>query len=501
MNGVPSQMRILIPQYLRQTQKQTLALQIRNMVATSTNGQQYQQPFEKLQVVTSTNGQQHQQPFGKLEGEDYDRFLNSSAKTLELSLIRRLCSLQTHSPPGTHFLACGLPNPSLFPFKEAKLTLKSGETITLDGKLIDDAQQYTETTGYSPLVKQVKELVVRYHNPPNLDNSDFIITIGAQDGFTRAMSLLLSPGDFVITENPTFTGMLSAIKQYDVNILGVKSDAFGMIPESLEEILSSKWDPNKIRKAQTGIPKVLYINPTGSNPSGVSSTRERKEKIYELARLYNILIIEDDPYYFIEFRDPKTYADSFLSMDTDGRVLRFDSFSKLIASGLRIGFLTGPKELVLKYLEHMEATTLQASTLSQVIASELLKKWSTEGLETHIENIRQFYRKQRDAMNAAAEKYLKGLCEWNIPTGGMFLWIKVLVLDDVEEMVLKRGPSKGLILMPGNPFMVDHNKPCPYVRLSYSFSSASDLEEACKLFADLIREEVELCSKQKTIKN
>ncbi|KAB7494335.1 hypothetical protein Anas_04778 [Armadillidium nasatum] len=90
MNGVPAQMRILIPKYLRQTQKQTLALQIRNMVATSTNGQQYQQPFEKLQVATSTNGQQHQQPFGKLEGEDYDRFLNSSAKTLELSLIRRL---------------------------------------------------------------------------------------------------------------------------------------------------------------------------------------------------------------------------------------------------------------------------------------------------------------------------------------------------------------------------------------------------------------------------
>ncbi|RXG71383.1 Kynurenine/alpha-aminoadipate aminotransferase, mitochondrial [Armadillidium vulgare] len=186
MNGVPAQMRILIPRIYVRLKKQTLALQIRNMVATSTNGQQYQQPFEKLQVVTSTNGHNTNNHSGS--------------------------SLQTHSPPGTHFLACGLPNPSLFPFKEAKLTLKSGETITLDGKLIDDAQQYTETTGYSPLVKQVKELVVRYHNPPNLDNSDFIITIGAQDGFTRAMSLLLSPGDFVITENPTFTGMLSAFQ-------------------------------------------------------------------------------------------------------------------------------------------------------------------------------------------------------------------------------------------------------------------------------------------------
>ncbi|MCL4140216.1 UNVERIFIED_CONTAM: hypothetical protein GTU68_001550, partial [Idotea baltica] len=384
--------------------------------------------------------------------------------------------LQNVASPATISLAGGFPSPTGFPFKDAILNLTSGGKLVLDEELLNHAQQYGPTTGHPPLLERTKGIVRRYHNPPNWDNSQVSITAGSQDGFSRSLEMLLEPGDYVIVEQPSFCGALSVMNPYKLKYLEVETDDLGMKPESLEKVLSM-WSPDEVREAREGVPKVIYTNPSGSNPIGASLSTKRKESIYEIARRYNLLILEDDPYYFIQFGDPKNIPKSFLSLDTDGRVMRFDSFSKIVCPGFRIGYVTGPKRLVNKIVQHSQVTILHTSSFSQVICNELLKQWGDDGLERNMLKIRDFYSTQKNHLNKAAEKYLSGLCEWNTPVGGMFLWVKVLGLTDTTEMVIKRALKKEILLMPGNTFMVNHTKPCNYLRLSFSYCTPSEMEQ------------------------
>ncbi|KAJ6650200.1 hypothetical protein lerEdw1_013529 [Lerista edwardsae] len=142
--------------------------------------------------------------------------------------------------------------------------------------------------------------------------------------------MLTNPGDNILIDEPNYTGSVLALQPLGCNLIKVPSDQHGIIPKALKEILS-QWKNDNVHKLNTKTPKFLYTVPNGGNPSGSSLTAERKKEIYKLASKYNFLIIEDDPYYFVQFE--KTKAPSFLSMDTDGRVLRCDTFSKVISSG------------------------------------------------------------------------------------------------------------------------------------------------------------------------
>ncbi|RXG71460.1 Kynurenine/alpha-aminoadipate aminotransferase, mitochondrial [Armadillidium vulgare] len=304
------------------------------------------------------------------------------------------------------------------------------------------AQQYGVTKGYLPLLKQVEELVLRYHNPPNYANSRVIVNIGAQDGFSRTLEMVLSPGDYVIVEEPTFCGALCVMRPLNVNFLGIKIDDQGNDPRTL-----------KRGSFQNGILKKL-----GTLCQESPRTLKPRSSI-------SIYLSQEFP-------------ESFLSIDTDGRVMRMDSFAKIISSGFRIGYLTGPEPLVDKYIQHSEMTMMHPSCLSQVVISEILTKWSTEGFENHVKDVRKLYSDRKEALNKAVKKHLS-------------------VLEDTEEMIVKRAFKKELILMTGNPFMIDDKKPCPYLRLSYSFLPPEKFDEACRRTAELIREEVELCAKNK----
>jgi len=151
----------------------------------------------------------------------------------------------------------------------------------------------------------------------------------------------------------------------------------------------------------------MYVNPTGANPSGAVISTERKRQIYEIAQSYDLLILEDDPYYFLHFleEDPVT----FLSLDTDCRVLRFDSFSKVLSSGLRVGFVTGPSQMVRALELSLQASVLHAPSLSQVLVDAVLRSWGVEGLHEHAKKVRALYRRRRDLMVAAAQKHLAGI--------------------------------------------------------------------------------------------
>lgn len=237
-------------------------------------------------------------------------------------------------------------------------------------------------------------------------------------------------------------------------------------------------------------PKFLYINPTGANPTGTVLPENRRREIYDLACQHDLLILEDDPYYFLQFMPER--PPSFLSMDTEGRVLRFDSFSKVLSSGLRLGFVCGPQALVERIQLHMQVSVLHASSLSQVIAHELLNQWGIQGFMNHVEEIEAFYLRRRDIMLEAANKHLNGLCQWNIPAGGMFLWFKVPDVKDTWDMLLKRGLEKNIMLLPGHGFMPGMKKgetTCSYMRAAFSVAKEEDFDVAFEKLATLIKEE------------
>ncbi|XP_055435653.1 kynurenine/alpha-aminoadipate aminotransferase, mitochondrial-like [Bubalus kerabau] len=228
-------------------------------------------------------------------------------------------------------------------------------------------------------------------------------------------------------------------------MINVSSDEHGIIPDSLREILS-KWKPEDSKDPEKNSPKFLYTVPNGNNPSGNSLTAERKREIYELARKYDFLIIEDDPYYFMQFNKP--WAPTFLSLDVDGRVIRADSFSKVLSSGLRVGFITGPKPLIERIVLHIQVSTLNTSTFSQLLVSQLLHQWGEEGFLTYIDRVIDFYRKQRDALLAAADKWLSGLAEWQVPTAGMFLWVKIKGIHDVRKLIEEKAVKNERLQVP-----------------------------------------------------
>ncbi|MEE6460989.1 hypothetical protein FKM82_001165 [Ascaphus truei] len=423
---------------------------------------------------------------------NYARFIAAVSAARTESPIRALTDLMLRSPPSVISLAAGVPNPDTFPFKSASVVVRDGTTIEIGENLMKKALQYSASPGIPELVSWLKDLQKTLHNPPTLTYSpekgqmELCVTSGSQEGLSKVFEMIVNPGDNVLLDAPTYSGTLAALKPLGCNIICVPTDQHGIIPQALKEILS-KWKPEDAAKPERKSPKFLYTIPNGGNPTGASLTTERKMEIYQLAHEYDFLIIEDDPYYFLQFGKP--WAPTFLSMDVDGRVLRTDSMSKILSSGLRIGFLSGPKPLVDRVILHIQASTLHTSTFTQVVTSQLLHKWGIKGFLEHTESVIDFYSRQRVAMLSSADKWLTGLAEWHSPSAGMFLWIKVKGVADTHQMIMEKAMQKEVLLVPGSAFNIETTESSPYVRASFSISSPEQIDQGLERLAMLIMEE------------
>uniref|UniRef100_A0A671W4E2 Kynurenine/alpha-aminoadipate aminotransferase, mitochondrial n=1 Tax=Sparus aurata TaxID=8175 RepID=A0A671W4E2_SPAAU len=423
---------------------------------------------------------------------NYARFLTAVSAARKPSPIRMLTELQQRSPPSLISLAGGAPNPNTFPFQSASIQVKNGQTITFDEVAMNRALQYSASSGIPELLTWMKNLQKNLHNPPTASYApekgqmEMCVTTGSQEGLCKVFEMLVNPGDNVLLDAPTYSGTLATLEPLGCNLINVSSDHHGMIPAALKEVLS-RWDPSEVHKPGSTAPKILYTIPNGGNPTGASMTTQRKQEVYELARQYDMLIIEDDPYYYLQFDKP--WAPTFLSMDVDGRIIRTDSFSKILSSGLRIGFVTGPKPLVDRVVLHIQASTMHTSTFTQLV---LLFKTTVAYILKHAEGsirmVIEFYSKQRDAMISSADKWLKGLSEWHAPSAGMFLWIKLKGIADTQQLIMKKALEKEVLLVPGGVFMINSSEPCPYVRAAFSLATPEQIDEAFRRLASLIKE-------------
>ena len=384
-----------------------------------------------------------------------------------------------------------MPNAKTFPFERVTMQCNGGIELSLEGGSLEEALQYSATPGLPALNKFLFDLQVNEHNmTPQTSmgiERSLTITQGSQDGLSKVFDMLLDSNDALLVESPTYSGSLAYLQPKGCRLIEVECDEGGLVPDKLESTLQH-WNP--VREGGYPRPKVLYTIPTGSNPTGASLSLERKKAIYDIASKYNLLILEDDPYYYLRLDDggDRSKHPSFLELDTnDARVLRFDSFSKILSSGMRIGFVTGPKPLIDRINLHTQASNLHPAGITQAMVLGLLQAWGKEGWEKHLTNVCTFYRTQRDHFLDSATKHLTGLVEWNEPTAGMFVWMKLLGVDDTQEWIETKAIESKVLLVPGSVFLPNPH-PSQYVRAAYSTASPEDMDTALQRLARLLSE-------------
>lgn len=417
---------------------------------------------------------------------DYSQFISISSSRRRPALTRELTKRQYGAPKESISLAEGMPNEVTFPFQAINIVMKDGSALNIQGAQLHSALQYIPSQGYPPLLKKLRDFTYQIHNPPYWQERDIIMTNGSQDGISKSLEMLVNEGDSVLVQNPLYAGTEIILKPFKPNLIGIEQDEYGIIPQKLIDALENC----KAYSEEGGgnrMPKVIYLNPTGSNPTGVTMTLERRKEVYKICCDYNIIILEDDAYYFLHFLDEEPV--SFLSLDVEGRVVRFDSMSKVLSSGLRLAWLTAPKQLVHNIELHIQSAILHSSTLSQVIMDNLLSTWGFNGLLSQFSYVRRYYKARRDFTLASMEKHLKDVCEWTVPSGGLFVWIKVRGVADVYDMLLTRGLRKNITFVPGHAFMADPTEACQYIRASFSKVPLKQVDKAMQLLGELIREE------------
>ncbi|XP_063876667.1 kynurenine/alpha-aminoadipate aminotransferase, mitochondrial-like isoform X1 [Scylla paramamosain] len=374
-------------------------------------------------------------------------------------------------------LASGLPNPEFFPLREATFSLKDGKVIHVPQDLINVALQYGSPAGMPQLVDQLMTMTAELLAPPHMDGRKVLVTAGANVASYIIAQTFIDPGDYAFIPEMAYPHIHHVFKDAEARIVPVPSDDGGIRPDMLREALE---------KSSDGRRKLMYIVPHGDNPTGITMSENRMRELYSLACEYDFLIMEDDPYYFLQY-DPQV-SSSFLSLDTEGRVLRVDTFSKTIGAGVRLGYITADQPFVDKLTTMHSFIMTHASPFSQVFVSELLRCLGHEGFIEMAKSNAKKYKQLRDVVLQAATKHLTGLCEWRVPNG-MFLWLKVLGLKDVTETV-NVCCSKGLLFVPGCQFMVDSTQPCPYIRMSFSLITPESVDKVFQILADVIREEL-----------
>lgn len=370
--------------------------------------------------------------------------------------------------PGYLSMASGNPNVATFPVKEFE---KITHEIFEDAKGDDDKTRalwaYGFVQGCTDLVDILKKRYMDGMGIGNKETDELQIFAGAQqvlDLMTRAYA---NEDEIVLVEDVTYGGALTAFWGYHAKTLGVPMDKDGIIPEELEKMC--KQYGKKI--------KFLYTIPTFQNPMGVEWSPERRKAVYDLAVKYNFLILEDSPYFELRYsgEEPPTIK----SFDTTGHVVFTSSMSKVMAPGLRIGFVIASKEVLFWLSRGKEVQDMNNSQLTQEIAARYMTEYD---FSAHVKDNCKFYVHNRDVMMASLDKYLKGKATWTYPNGGFFLWVYLpegISGDNLAKYLLE---EEKLIILPGSLYRPD-GKDVNAVRLCYSVCTPEQIDDAIQRFA------------------
>jgi len=394
--------------------------------------------------------------------------LSETSKSLRRSEIRELLKLTRQ--PGIISFAGGLPYPGLFPTEVMKDVLST--ILEREGDL---ALQYGPTEGDSRLIDFLVKWM-RKDEGAEIDKENILIVSGAQQALDLISKVFIDPEDPIIIGLPSYIGALQAFRSIRAKMIGVPVGKQGMDVDKVEEILK------KYGKKGEKI-KFIYVVPDFQNPSGVTMTLERREKLLELCYEYGTIVIEDSPYRELRFEGES--IPMLGAMDKRGYAFSLHTFSKILFPGTRIGWIIANKAIMDKLVMAKQPTDLCSSPFAQSVIYEFCRRGL---LKPHIKKIVKVYRKKRDLMLEALEKYMpneEGI-DWTHPHGGLFLWVSLPEHLDAEELFPKAVEKKVAYVM-GSAFHFDRSGKNT-MRLNFSFPSEEQIEEGIKRLADLVVE-------------
>ena len=389
--------------------------------------------------------------------------LAARAEKMNPSVIREI--LKVTERPGIISFAGGLPSPKTFPISEFSAACQ----MVLQGKgeaYGQAALQYAASEGYAPL----REMVAA-NLPWKVDAAQVLITTGSQQGLDLVAKVLIDTGSRVLVETPTYLGALQAFTPMEPEVVSVASDDDGVLIQDLE--LKSTHQGQRAR--------FLYLLPNFQNPTGRTMSEARRAALSQKAAELGLPIVEDNPYGDLWFDAPPPLP---LTARSPAGCIYLGSFSKVLAPGLRLGFLIAPPALMPKLLQAKQAADLHSPGFNQRMIAEVMQGGF---LDRHVPTIRALYKSQRDAMLAALAREMKGLdVTWNTPAGGMFLWARLPEGVNAVEL-LPQAVDKGVAFVPGAPFFADNADPRS-LRLSFVTASVEQINTGMAALAAAIRE-------------
>jgi 2-aminoadipate transaminase len=350
------------------------------------------------------------------------------AARLNPSTIREILKLTER--PGIVSLAGGLPSADTFPVAAMR---EACERVL--GTQAREALQYAASEGYGPLREWVAQELAETQGL-KVDPGQVLITTGSQQGLDLLGKVLVDPGCRVAVESPTYLGALQAFSPFEPEFQAIESDDEGPVPEALAEAAGARF---------------FYLLPNFQNPSGRCLSLARRQALLATAVRVGIPIVEDNPYGDLWFDQPPPPAMSALAQESGAATVYLGSFSKVLAPGLRLGYVVAPSELFPKMLQAKQAADLHTPGFNQRVVHEVVKSGF---LRQHVPTIRARYKAQRDAMAAALAQHLPPGCRWRAPVGGMFFWVELPLGLDATAL-LPLAVEAGVAFVPGAPFFAE----------------------------------------------
>lgn len=391
----------------------------------------------------------------------YEHFFSRDAGAFRPSAIRAFAKLI--NDPNIISFAGGVPNPETFPAERiAELAAK----VVRERPNV--ALQYGPTRGLPRLCQGIADVCRTRGMSATAD--DVLITTGSQQALDLIAHTILDPGDVVAVELPTYIGGSASFFARSAQLVGVQQDDEGIVPESLAEVAS-----------RTRI-KLLYTIPNFQNPSGRLMTQARRDAVLALANEHDFLVIEDDPYGELVYVDGADTT-AMKSRDRDGRVLYLGSFSKVLAPGLRCGWMIAPPVLLERLEIAKQAADLCSGMLDQSIVDEIV---SGGQLAPQIERVRAFYRGKRGVMIEELERHFAGRAQWTPADGGLFTFVTMGEGIDTAARVADAVAS-GVAYIPGAPFFVDGSG-ANTMRLTFAKESDERIREGIARLATVFAE-------------
>ena len=384
--------------------------------------------------------------------------------TLKPSAIREI--FKYAADPTVVSLSAGNPSPDAFPAKEiGEISARIFQERPID------ALQYSVTEGYPPLRDALTDYMKRKYNVGREFDS-ILITSGAQQVMDLLTKSLCNEGDVVICEAPSFIGSLNTFRSYRARLRGVPMEDDGMDMAELEKALQE--EPRA---------KFIYTIPNFQNPSGITMSWEKRQAMYQLAKKYGVLILEDNPYGDLRFAGEP--IPPVKSLDEDGLVVYCGSFSKVISPGMRVGYAIAPQTLLQKMIVCKQGEDVHTNIWSQMVCHEFMTRYD---FDAHLERLRTIYReKSAYTMRLMNEHLVPNGITYLPIEGGLFLWCTLPQGVDMPAFC-KEAVLRKVCVVPGNAFLTDENEPCQSFRINYSTPTDEQLKRGIEILGALAAE-------------